>query len=634
MKSDKREFRILIANVKAAAAEMAFAAAIFLLFYVRSFVLYVDVINPVGMEECHTGAVAREILKNGLRFPIEQYTPEYYENSIIAGALLSLAPVSLLGLSRLSVEIAPFVLSFATLMIFISLLKKAGYRSGMWYFIVSYFFVSGVFAYNTMDSVGNHVIGVFIGALILRFFYDARLTGSRKSFYALMFISGFGLFAHMGSLLYAGLCAVVCLMFRAAEQERGPRLAAKEKLFGAAFLLIGALPFFIFIKKTGAMNATFLAGVVKRRSYGVEDWGAYAKSSAEQFLFQFDGRAGLAVLYIFLAAMAWVVWKNARKAGVPESKKLLCAIAVVFPVSTMAAVVVFSGGQFTTYYTYLMPVMFLAGAVSISFLIDKLFPEALAVSIAKLVFSAGLMAFLLIGKNAGNYNFSVSRAMDKLVADEEMSFCYWRFGRSFGNYAGFNGDTGEYAEQAKAMCGRFDSKEKADECLWGWSADASGGGFSLDARAAEALGKEKAELMAASIGGWSESILACFNVHKPFIDDCFLGYIERKAIILASISPDVSPAISISCLPEKPEFSGFIEKARRRIRQGADGDGPQDCPKNINSLCVHADAYCAAVEKRIDYCDKSYGSAEERSICRFVFQNVWAAKEAEAQEGY
>ncbi|HPI78652.1 MAG TPA: hypothetical protein PLK80_18115, partial [bacterium] len=78
MKSDKREFKILIANAKAAAAEIAFAAAIFLLFFLRSFVLYIDVINPVGMEECHTGAVAREMLKNGLRFPIEQYTPEYY----------------------------------------------------------------------------------------------------------------------------------------------------------------------------------------------------------------------------------------------------------------------------------------------------------------------------------------------------------------------------------------------------------------------------------------------------------------------------------------------------------------------------------------------------------------------------
>jgi len=634
MTSEKKAFNILPAKGKAAAVELAVASAIFLLFFLRSFVLYIDVINPVGMEECHTGAVAREMLKNGLQFPIEQYTPEYYENSIIVGALLSLAPVSLLGLSRLSVEIAPFVLSFATLMIFISLLKKAAYRSGIWYFVVSYFFVSGVFVYNTMDSVGNHVIGVFIGALILRFFYDARLTGSRKSFYAMMFASGFGLFAHMGSLLYAGLCVVVCIISGASEQGRGLRMAAKEKLFGAASFLIGASPFFVFIKKTGAMNATFLAGVVKRRSFSVEDWGSYAKSAAEQFLFQFDGRAGLAVLYVFIAATAWAVWKNARKADVSESKKLLCAIAVVFPVSTMAAVVVFSGGQFTTYYTYLMPVMFLAGAVSISFLLDKLFSGSLAVSTAKLVLSAGLMAFLLIGKHAENYNISLSRAMDKLVSDEEMSFCYWRFGRSFGNYAGFNGDTGEYAEQAKTMCGRFDSKEKADECLWGWSADASGGGFSLDARAAEALGKEKSELMAASIGGWSESILACFNVHKPLIDDCFLGYVERKAIILASISSDVSPAISISCLPEKPEFSGFIEKARRRIRQGSDGDGPQDCPKNINSLCVHADAYCAAAQKRMDYCDKSYGSADELSMCRFVFQNVWAAKEAEAQAGY
>jgi hypothetical protein len=411
-------------------------------------------------------------------------------------------------------------------------------------------------------------------------------------------------------------------------------LTVKEKFFGAALFLVGAAPFFVFLKKTEAMNAAFLAGVLKRRSFGVEDWGAYAKSAAEQFLFQFDGRAWLAGFYIFLAATAWAVWRTARRSDVPDSKKLLCAIAAVFPISTLAAVIVFSGGQFTTYHTYLIPILLLAGAVSISTLLDKLVSGAVAATAAKLIFSVGLLAVLLIGKHADAYNFSVSRAMDKLVSDEEMSFCYWRFGRSFGNYAGFHGDSRAYAEQAKTMCERLGSKGKADECLWGWSADASRGRFSLDAGAADVLGKEASELLAASIGGWSGSILACFNVHKPLIDDCFLGYVERKAIILASISAAGDPVISIRCLPEHPAFSGFIERMRQRIRQGAVGEDPQDCPENVNSLCVHADAYCAAVENRMDYCDKSYRSPDDLSMCRFVFQNVWEAKEAEEGSGY
>ncbi|HPI78250.1 MAG TPA: hypothetical protein PLK80_16090, partial [bacterium] len=60
-------------------------------------------------------------MTNGYAFPISQYTPEYYENSIIVVGILTVVPVWVMGLSRLSVAMTPFMLSFGALALMVSL---------------------------------------------------------------------------------------------------------------------------------------------------------------------------------------------------------------------------------------------------------------------------------------------------------------------------------------------------------------------------------------------------------------------------------------------------------------------------------------------------------------------------------
>lgn len=598
-----------------------------LLYFLRSFVLYVDLINPVGMEECHTGAVAREILTHGFQFPLEQYTPEYYENSILVGSLLTVVTGAALGINLLAVELVPFAFSFATLLIFIRLLIRGGYGSGAWFFIISYFFMSGTFVYLTMDSVGNHIIGLFMGAVILDRFYRGYTTGSPQYFYHMMFLAGLGLFIHLGSLLYTGLCVLVYVLYRPADGSR-PRITAPVAARGALFFALGAVPFLAFLFKTRALSATYLFGVVNRRSAGVQDWGAYARAVAGQFLFQFDNRPWLLVFYLALTLLACFAWLRIRHERVPEQSRLLHFIICFFTAGTFAAVVVASGGEFTTYYTYLMPWLFMAGAALVSRIAKRFTRSPVPAGVAYAVLAAALMALLLPAGTLTRLNFSPGHALRKLTSNSNPAFCYWRFGRSFGNYVPFDGDSARYASKILRACGRLDTPEKQSECLWGWSTPESRQGFTLDDEAAGVLGPHASGLIARSIGGWSSSLLTCLDVDEAYVDDCLLGMVERNAVNLYSFKKPGDPFVRISCLPETPRFTGLVQEIRDKLRQGTLDQGPQPCPTHLAMLCIQADAYCAAMENRMDFCATAYETPDQAQLCRFIFEQVWMARDA------
>ena len=592
--------------------------------------MYVDVINPVGMEECHTGAVVREILQNGFQFPLEQYTPEYYENSIVVGSLLTVPVAAALGVNRLSVDLVPFAFSFASLLLFMGVLRRGGAAKGLWFFVISFFFVSGTFIYLTMDSVGNHIIGLFLGALMLDRFFNAHVTRRPRYFYHFAFIAGISLFAHIGGLLYALLCAAVWALYRPLR-ERKPKLSAGTLLKGAAIFHLGAVPFIVFAIKTRGNSALYLLGVVGRRSTVVRDWAAYAQNNFKQFLFQFDDRLFIAILYLVPVIVAWAAWIRIRKVEMPEGNRLLLFIACLFPVPALAAVVVFSGGEFTTYYTYALPLLFLTGAVFFARLADSV--DNSETEAPKLQFILSLMLLVLLG--SGTYvrqiNLSAGHAWRELTATPEKAICYWRFGRSFGNYTPYRGDPEKYAKDILAACGRLNSREKRAECLWGWSVLNDRGEFVLDRKAANALGGEAAGLIARSMGGWSGSINSCLGMDPALVDDCILGIVERNAVNLYSFSPPGKPFVRIPCLPDTPRFTGLVQSIRGEIKLAPWADRPQNCPPDINMLCVMADAYCAASREHMNFCDTGYTKSSDIDLCHFVFWQVWNAKLAERQ---
>jgi hypothetical protein len=145
--------------------------------------LYIPAATPLNFEECHTGAAAREILKNGFQFPIEQYSPEYYENTIIINVLLSTVSVKLFGLTPFSLKLVPFLFAYGCFVLAGLLLSKSGFKNGLWMYALLFFFGPMEFIHQNMDSVGNHIIGLFFSMVIIYEFFLWYLKRGPINFY-------------------------------------------------------------------------------------------------------------------------------------------------------------------------------------------------------------------------------------------------------------------------------------------------------------------------------------------------------------------------------------------------------------------------------------------------------------------
>ncbi|HPN94073.1 MAG TPA: hypothetical protein PLS19_05880 [bacterium] len=588
--------------------------------------LHVNIANPVGIEGCHTGAVAREILTNGYAFPISQYTPEYYENSIIVVGILTVVPVWVMGLSRLSVAMTPFMLSFGALALMVSLLRRAGFGSGVWYVIVSFFFVSSAFVNHTLDAVGSHILGLVTGCFIIFQFYNAYISKKPINYYAMMLVAGFGLVLNLSSVMFTGLCILTYVFYTPAEGSK-TRFSLFTTIKGFAVFILGAIPAIILFYTSKTMSVTYLIGVFDRRMPWTRDWASYASKAAEYLLVQFDGKLWLAVLNFIMVFILWGIWRMSRGRKIPECKRLLLYILCVFPIPIFAAVVLFSGGEFTTYHIYLIPFLFMTGAAVVSIGIDATLKKTFASAIAQIVLSFLLLAGETSGEQFRNFNFSIERIYDVMVSEEEEAFCYWRFGRSFGNHTFFNGNMKTYAKDMVEACGRFDTEQKKKECLWGWSSEASQGGFVLNSEAIGVLGAEYATVVSRSIGGWSGSLLKCFEQNEAFVGDCFYGLVERNALKIYSVKRPDGAYIKIPCLSKEREFSGLVEKYRQKLREPT-GDAPQECADSFNMLCVVADAYCAAKERMPNFCSKGYDDIENAKLCSFIYEHTLISESA------
>jgi len=380
-----------------------------------------------------------------------------------------------------------------------------------------------------------------------------------------------------------------------------------------------------YISKT--MSVSYLISVFNRRMPWTGDWNSYASKTAEYLLVQFDGKLWLAILNFIMVFILWAIWRMGKEKRMPESKRLLLYILCVFPIPIFAAVVLFSGGEFTTYHIYLVPFLFMTGAVVVSIWIDAIFKKTFASAIAQIALSFLLLAGAIYGEQFRTFNFSTDRIYKVMISEEEEAFCYWRFGRAFGNHAFFNGDIKKYAKDMVEACGRFDTEQKKKECLWGWSSEASHGGFVLNSEAIEVLGAEYAAVVSRSIGGWSGNLLKCFELNEAFVGDCFYGLVERNALKIYSVKRPGGAYIKIPCLSEDREFSGLVEKHRQKLREPT-GGAPQECPDSFNMLCVVADAYCAAKDRMPDFCSKGYDDIENAKLCSFIYEHTLVSENA------
>ena len=588
------------------------------LFFFSRFLVNVNSTMFMTNEECHTGAVASELLGHGIEFPLYQYTPEYYENSILVSSFLATIPVYLLGLNPLSVKLVPFFFAYGCLVLGCLILLRGGFRNGIWFYVVCFLFGPKPFHLETLDGVGNHILGAFMGLTILYLFCGYYLGGKRIHFFLWMFFMGLGTFFHMSTVLFSILSVAVWVFYRpeSGGTVRRPAPAPADLETGLLFFLAGLVPFGFFLAKTGGQSVLFL--LKNTLSQQPEQFGVvpFIRAVWNATLYQVDGRIWMLLMFPALAAAAFAMLlsRKERRPGGESRFILFILVAVLVPV--WGAVIIYGGVDTPRYYTYLYPVQFMLGGAVLSVFLDPLLARGgRAAGVLRLVLAAAFSCLLMVQ----GFNVSYEDFRREYITKKERAVCYWRFGRAFSNYTGEELEEKEYAAEMIVKCGRFDKEEKRNECYWGWGYMGTSG-LRLTADVAAVLGPERSAALAKGIGAGDTGDCRgrCFSVRvsERFAGDCISGCLESRLV------HGIGGGLTLPCGPEERIFGGYYGEAMKKARGGTPEGEIEKCRRMKSDICGVMAGYCAAVEGREQLCGLETPAPEFTDVCGDVYMKL------------
>jgi hypothetical protein len=593
-------------------------------------------VPPIGLEECHSGAAASEIIHHGFQFPIEQYTPEYYETTIIITSIITTIPVRIWGLIPFSVELAPFLFSFGILAICCALLMKGGFVRGVGFFIVCFFFCSVTFVFLTMNSVGSHIMALFLCMLILYFFYSLCLSGRMAYFYLFSFFAGLGAFVYLSTLMYSSLCVFVLILHLVRDRDFAARVAIKsdQVFWGVRLFIIGFAPNFYFLSKTKFQNIMFLKNIYGRRIETPSDQIAFFKSHLHAFLFQFDNRLWIPAAFLVLFLICGYYVLHLRKQPARFNAYFLLATICIAVIPFLFFTVLLSSKEFTDYYIYNMPLLFMMGGAALSLVIDSLTGAHGKLNYAISLCVPALFCVVFLNHFRPILNFSIKDSHRIYFEDKESAYCYWRFGKAFANYTEYPEDPVDYAKEIMRKCDRFDAEGKRNACYWGWGASLNYP--MLDQRAAKVLGDKRTRLLGMSIGSWEQDLNGCTSIPPgsiDYVEDCIVGLIERKLLLLHSTSPGMQkgPLIYFPCMEDFPEYSGLRKKLRRQLKGGTIDSEAGKCEDRYQDVRAIMTGYCSAVDAGENHCRSVCGADDARAVCNFVYDSITQKRQWEKQ---
>lgn len=490
-------------------------------------------------EECHTGAAAREILKHGFQFPLEQYTPEYYENTIVFNILLTTAVAKVIGVSPFTLKLIPFLFAYGCFVIACLLLYKSGFESGLWLYVLLYFFGTGEFIIQTMDAVGNHIIGLFFSMIIISVFYFWYTTKKPYYFYLFAFFVGFGTYVHMATALFSALC--ILMYFVCAPPFLSsfdwPPLSLRRMLTGFICFAVGMIPFMVFYIRTNKWSVLSIIANASAQQPGRHGNAFLPNISLRSLLLQYDFNIpALIFLSCSFVLIFHYLFKIRKRNAHVESDFLLYFLCFALPV-VFVAVTLFSGGAPSRYYAYFYQIAFMTSAVGVSILINAFPSRTKGLYIQLILFIAFSLSLVFSNRyvlehHDKQYNFSIRSARMKLFEDRKAAYCYWRFGRAFSHYTPKHTPMG-FAVGFKRNCDRFDTRQKRFECYYGIG-ESGYSSYLLKADAQDIFGYDGMTMIANGIG--SDIFHANGNINKcystglsgAYVNDCILGYVLKS----------------------------------------------------------------------------------------------------------
>lgn len=433
------------------------ATALTVLFVSRFFLLTSAAF--VTPEECHTGGIAAEVLKHGLRFPLWAYTPENYENGIVIGGLLATPLYGLFGEDVFALKLFAFVISATGMLAGLALLRRLLAATGLesrharFAAFVGYvmLLVAGPasFVHKSLDAIGDHNEGSALSLLLLVLTARRHERRTVRALVVLWLAAGFAVVWEKGTAVVVGL-ALLAEVHRA---WRG-RQAWSRLPVAIALFLVGYSPALLLVHRP--LNAW---AVVAQKFTGS---GGFAPVGTLVDLFWLYGDRSAFWMGLFLVSLVGLfvaAFRERPRTGIAGVLALYTATHVVFLSATDPT------EPPLDYCHYVFPMLAMGAAVLLAQA-----AEAASTSrwrTARIVFplaSVSLGGFLLLTSPTWSPDAGFPA---RLLNDHGRATCYWRFGRAFYHAT-------DQLPEAVDMCRRL-GDDHSLECI-------SGLPFATDAR--------------------------------------------------------------------------------------------------------------------------------------------------------
>lgn len=422
----------LSAKSRITRAVVLYAFAAMVLFTARF--VYHPALLKTTREQCHTGAIASDIIDHGMRLKYFEYLPERYENGIFVEGVAAIPYFLIFGRNIFALKMLGFTTSVLTMLVVLLIIlmianeKESGpgfpVTPASIVYVLLTAFAPPIFIYISVSALGDHNEGSLASALIVALYALRRRSRAPAANIALWAFSGFALFWEKGTLFPIALVA----LWTAGEAARRG-IDEKNTAFGAAAFAAGLSPAIVASVARGGRDImdVFL-------KFGTGKGERAVALTPHVFFEKFYNGVGhnpvLAVVLIavFVAEAAWVVsvLRNRRRGGTESifsTRGIMFAYVAGFGVIQLSLAPRELADTFQYWLVFWMALVGMTNARA-NVLMEKVNPKL------KTILPAAILLVIVLSLN-WNAIQPKKNSIERMRENTEAAVCYWRFGRGF-----------------------------------------------------------------------------------------------------------------------------------------------------------------------------------------------------------
>ncbi|MFA6449429.1 MAG: hypothetical protein WCX65_08180 [bacterium] len=409
--------------------------AAFMLLFTSRFIYHPQYLK-MSRDQCHTGAIATDILDHGFRLSYFDYLPERNGNGAFIAGLAAIPFFAIVGKSVFALKLIGFIIGALTMLIGLWLIRNISYdgesgavfpygRASLFYVFLTAF-GPPMFINTSVSALGGPNESALAASLIIALYALRRFKKSALSNAALWAFGGFSIFWAKDSFYPLAVVA----LFTLAGSLRFKRIDFRNTIIGAAAFAAGLSPAIaVSITRRGGSIAGFFNHF---NMFGGATFG-FSKT-AESFANSFFSGFGYNPVFVVTALIAfgfetaWFISLFIKKKR-PGRETFLSTRSLIYVLIAGFAILKFMAVSETpdSYQCWLALWFYLIAttvARAISWLEEQSNPSLRTGG------SAGLFLVVIFALNWKAVQ-PVHGSLELMKSDTVRAACYWRFGRAF-----------------------------------------------------------------------------------------------------------------------------------------------------------------------------------------------------------